>query len=674
MTITRVEELCRKLRPVMGRKIDALWYAYLTEDTQGKREIEAAIEIMAEKKLKDQPGKDRLLLPPPEKELCEGEYPLGKVCYNDKELWTFGLRENENIMHTGIFGISGSGKTNAGYIILQNLLKHKKPFLIFDWKRNYRDLISLPQAENILVFTVGRNICPFRFNPLIPPKGTPPEIWLKKLIEIIAHAYFLGEGVMHLLQVAIDKAYRDFGVYDGSVKKYPTLKDVMESLSQQHVKGRKSLWMDSTLRALGSLCFGEMGRVTSSQRQIDIKELLDKNVILELDGLVNDDKVFFIESLLLWIHHYRLAEGKREVFKHAIIIEEAHHILLKKKQELAGSESVTDTILREIRELGEAITLIDQHPSLISVPALGNTYCTIAFNLKHRSDVRTISDCMLISSPQERDFLGKLPIGTAIVKLQGRAPSPFLVKFPLFLIKKGVITDNIIKKRMQIQSYFRDLPEEIEENKKPAEITEVSERGKSVSELEKAFLIDICEHTLSGVVKRYVRLNINRRSGNDLKENLITKGFIQTQVIPTASGKVTLLKLTDKGIDLIRSFGHKIKVADRTGGLEHEFWKWKIGKYYLDKGYKVIKEKPIGEGKTIDIWVEKGGQNIAVEIETGKSDALANIVKSLKAGAHKIICVPTNQKAESSIKKQFIDKGFDKNEKIEIINAKKYGE
>jgi len=26
--------------------------------------------------------------------------------------------------------------------------------------------------------------------------------WLKKLIEIIAHAYFLGEGVMYLLQEA----------------------------------------------------------------------------------------------------------------------------------------------------------------------------------------------------------------------------------------------------------------------------------------------------------------------------------------------------------------------------------------------------------------------------------------------------------------------------------------
>jgi len=93
--------------------------------------------------------------------------------------------------------------------------------------------------------------------------------------------------------------------------------------------------------------------------------------------------------LLLWLHHYRLGDGKREDFKHAIIIEEAHHVLLKSKQEAMGEETITDIILREIRELGESIILIDQHPSLISKPALGNTYTTIAMNLKHRDDVRS---------------------------------------------------------------------------------------------------------------------------------------------------------------------------------------------------------------------------------------------------------------------------------------------
>ena len=103
-------------------------------------------------------------------------------------------------------------------------------------------------------------------------------------------------------------------------------------------------------------------------------------MVFEFDALTNADKIFFIESLILWIHHYRLQEETRETFKHAIIIEEAHHVLFRKKQ---SKESIMDILLREIRELGESIILIDQHPSLISIPSLGNTNCTIAMNLKH---------------------------------------------------------------------------------------------------------------------------------------------------------------------------------------------------------------------------------------------------------------------------------------------------
>jgi len=39
---------------------------------------------------------------------------------------------------------------------------------------------------------------------------------------------------------------------------------------------------------------------------------------------------------------------------------------LRKKQEATGEETVTDVILREIRELGESIICLDQHLSLIA--------------------------------------------------------------------------------------------------------------------------------------------------------------------------------------------------------------------------------------------------------------------------------------------------------------------
>ena len=74
--------------------------------------------------------------------------------------------------------------------------------------------------------------------------------------------------------------------------------------------------------------------------------ILKNSVILELDALTNTDKTFLVESLLLWIHHYRLASpgGRREQFDHAIILEEAHHIIGKTKSDLVGGEAITDVI------------------------------------------------------------------------------------------------------------------------------------------------------------------------------------------------------------------------------------------------------------------------------------------------------------------------------------------
>ena len=145
---------------------------------------------------------------------------------------------------------------------------------------------------------------------------------------------------MFLLQEAIHAAYQDFGVYADRAAKYPTFQDVYRWLKDHPVKGRKALWMDSAMRAVQSICFGHMGRVVNTAVQANLGELLERNVIIELDGLTNADKTLITESLLLWTHHYRLAQPHRETFKHAIIIEEAHHIL-RKQTGGHGGETIT---------------------------------------------------------------------------------------------------------------------------------------------------------------------------------------------------------------------------------------------------------------------------------------------------------------------------------------------
>lgn len=667
-----IEEVFRKLRPIMGPQLDTLWQEYIVSDTSIRQTIERTLRVTLAQRLGETFEGKYVLLKPPPQDLAAGKYPGGMIHYGNQSFYPFALREDELIQHIGIFGRSGSGKTNLCYMLLQGLVAAGKPFLVFDWKRNYRDLTVKRDFRDLDIFTVGRNIAPFYFNPLIPPPGTQATVWLKKLIEIMCHAYFLGEGVTVLLMRAMDHLYRQSGLYEGRVKGYPNMAMVRDYLLNYKTKGRSAGWMESAMRAVEVLCYGEMGTVLNAPRPFDIVKLLDRRVILELDALTNADKTFLIESLLLWIHHYRMAQQQREDFKHAIVIEEAHHILLRKKQETTGEETVTDILLREIRELGESIICLDQHPSLISKPALGNTYTTFAFNLKHRGDIAMVQDCLHLDSEQA-GYLGRLEVGWAMVKLQGRWFLPFLVKLPLVYVEKGSITDEDIRRRAErlaltksLLSRYRAFSAVIPpkggnsttENTGDESIPPIPSEGKRENKKEKEgcaiqlttqereFLEDIWRHPTSTVTRRYRRLSLSPRRGNLLQNSLFEFSLISSSFISLTQGRKKVLELKEKGR---RALGISSGQSDRHGGAEHRYWCKLLGEHLRTQGYAVKEEAPIGGGKTIDLLALRDGKRIAFEIETGKSDAAANVRKCLAAGIGKVFVVVTSRVSMKAI-------------------------
>jgi hypothetical protein len=540
-SLANVRQICLKLKPILGNQVDKIFETYQAQDETGKEQIEKYLQILEAKYVPVLLGQDDTILIPPTEQQARGDYPLGMVTYSGKEMYEFGLRENEWIQHVAVLGRSGAGKTNAGFLILQNLKRNNKPFLVFDWKRNYRDLIALPEFQDVQVYTIGRDIAPFTFNPLIPPQGTNPKTWLKKLNEVIAHSYCLGNGVLFLLQQAVDSVYEEAGVYDGTVQQWPTFKDILIKARGMDTRGREAGWLSSTLRALATLCFGDMDKLLNSNSNKSIDRILDKDVILELDALTQSDKTFFVQSILLYLHHKRMIEPRRENFKHAIVIEEAHHVLSDERRSLVGGQSVMDIIFREIREFGESMILLDQHPSKISLYALGNTYCTICMNLKHKSDINAVGQSLLMD--KERDMLGALEVGRAVVKLQGRIARPFQIIMPHFLIQKGSIDDEQIRNHMQHVI--------IQENEMLAEMNHPSNEAihgfVREEDQRKIFLHDVDQFTSSGIADRYKRMGISVRQGQRLKEILLAEGLIQERVETTHSGRVRVVELTVKG-------------------------------------------------------------------------------------------------------------------------------
>ena len=427
--MTDTDDLLRKLDPTLRGRVKSLWHlGVLSKDPKTEHQNRLLLRLLADRHSKID-YKDEIRLPPPSRDQLAGEYYLGEVFYPDVPYGQIGLGEEEFPRHILICGMTGAGKTNLCFQILRELARHGKAFWIFDWKGSYKKLKQLPEFQELQVIRIGDRECDFRFNPLIPPRGVHPKHWMALLIDVAKHAFYVAHGPEYFLRKGVDELYKRFKVYESSCT-YPTFSDLEKLLRKEYVKGREMLWMSSTKRVLAALTFsGLLGEVLDVRSQPQIEQLLDGQVVFELDNLATLERTFFVEALLLWLFHYRKRRGAAG-FKHAVVIEEAHHVLSAKKERLVGEEPIIESFVRMIREFGEGVIAIDQEPSKLSKSILANTGCKVCFSLGSGEDVLVMGRAMNLGV-EAVGWLDHLGVGSAVVKVLGRFWQPVHVKFPL---------------------------------------------------------------------------------------------------------------------------------------------------------------------------------------------------------------------------------------------------
>lgn len=573
--------------------------------------IEKQIISTAYKSFGDFHNKILLSLPPEEK--CQGSINLGTIIY-DKPKWPVGISRTELLQNLGIYGRSGSGKSNLFYHIIRQLDYLGINFLVFDQKRNLRDILS-SFKNRINVYTAGRSLLKFNFNPFITPPALESSVYINQLVDVMDSAFTLGEGSKSLIQKAIFTCYKQGN-------KCPMTDDIIKEIDKIESKDRVRGWKLSALRALESLGFSNIASDPISQEKMTQK-FINENTVIELDGLSNGARSFLIPVLYQWIFQVKLSSAGREILSMVIITDEAHIVF--GKQMGRSSETLMERLLRMTRELGISNIILDQTPTLISKVVLANCYTNIFLNLPSVTDQALAASVYLFNSDEKMQF-SVLPIGRAICKLQGKYTKAFLLEIPWVKFDKGSVTDAMLAR------YSSEISSKITHSPRKKSVPPVFDGFPRISFdviLEKPalqLLYDILARTQDGVRERYRRLAISDKKGHQIKERLLHQGWIESQIVELGQTRKVLLRLTKQAKETL---GLDSEIPE-YGSLVHEYWKRFYGRKFKRQGYKVDFEVPRKSGR-VDAVAQKDDEKIAIEIETGKSNFIRNIQQDLVA-------------------------------------------
>ncbi len=349
--------------------------------------------------------------------------------------------------HAFVTGVTGAGKTTTIMRILAELDAAGIPFLVVEpAKTEYRTLVHHPAlGARVRVFTPGNEtVAPLRLNPFEFPDGIPVGVHLDLLRSAFYASFGMWTPLPQVLELCLHEIYGDRGWNitadtnhrlrpgDSRIPAFPTLTDLIGKVDD--VVGR--LGYDQRVAAdvraalktrLGSLRSGGKGRLLDVQRSTPFTALLDAPVILELEGLGDDDdKAFVMGLLMIRLAEERRAGGGSATLRHIVVFEEAHRLLSnpgarrgEADADVRGKAVETFTnLLSEVRAYGEGVIVVDQVPTKLAPDVIKNTSLKIAHRIVAGDDRATLAAAMAMNERQQR-ALAMLPRGRAAVFVDG---------------------------------------------------------------------------------------------------------------------------------------------------------------------------------------------------------------------------------------------------------------
>jgi uncharacterized protein len=293
---------------------------------------------------------------------------------------------------------------------------------------------------------------PLSVNPLAPEPGYPVQAHIDMVRALFMAAFDAPEPFPQIMSQALQRSYEECGwdPLTGGGRADLDVPPAVPTLARlqaaalaviddvgygRELQADMRGFVDIRLRSLRS---GSAGRFFEGGHPADIGALLDRNVVLALEDVANDeDKAFVIGTLIIRIVEHLRVRAKTapapaagtDTLRHVIVLEEAHR-LLRAGRVGASSHAVElfAGLLAEIRAYGEGVVIAEQIPAKLVPDAIKNTALKVLHRLPAADDRQLVGATMNLDADQSRHVVS-LPPGEAAVFTDGM-DRPMRVRVP----------------------------------------------------------------------------------------------------------------------------------------------------------------------------------------------------------------------------------------------------
>lgn len=371
---------------------------------------------------------------------------IGNILWNGAEISRFCLPRQALNRHAFICGMTGAGKTNTLFKIIEEIAA---PFLVIEpVKGEYRSLLSEYPDTRIWTMRTSdaamEGVEVLQLNPFWFPEGANLAFHIDSIKTIISSAFDLSAAMPNIVEQCLYNVYLKAGwnivtnrnVYQDVLPEtylYPTFQDFTNEVAAYLDKsefGEEVLgnYKGALLSRLRSFTNGSKGALLNTSRHPDYGIIMNGRTIMELEGLADDaDKCLVMGTIL--VQYYQYLKGhfrdsdKTKNLKHITVIEEAHRLFKNVKPQGKGAEGPDPTgqlveslsnIMAEIRAFGEGMLIVDQSPTKIAADVIKNSGTKIIHRIDHGEDIKLLQSAMLM--PENTVGFSALSQGEALIR------------------------------------------------------------------------------------------------------------------------------------------------------------------------------------------------------------------------------------------------------------------